>query len=72
MSKSVFCRFGAVVLALALTLSVCVCPVFAAEGDPLKITDNICGHSPSDSLIILKTQLKFNQKKFDYITRIDF
>ena len=41
MSKSVFCRFGAVVLALALTLSVCVCPVFAAEGDPLKITDNI-------------------------------
>lgn len=41
MSKSVFCRFGAVVLALALTLSVCVCPVFAAEGDPLKITYNI-------------------------------
>ena len=39
MSKSVFCRCGALVLALVLTLSVCVCPVFAAE-DPLKITYN--------------------------------
>ena len=41
MSKSVFCRCGALMLALVLTLSVCACPVFAAEADPLKITDNL-------------------------------